>query len=277
MGYHPRDSQRSKLYNAESMARQMMPSNKMKLFTTKLQVTRFVEKVTNSTWWDKNWGKLPGGVEIAFPNTYRKCAYARGDWMISLPRWAWNTGTILHELAHIVNSRHMQQHDRVSSDAAHHGPEYCHRLLRFYRRWCGREAWETLKSVFKAKKVKHQMPRKRRSGTVHPNSLKNLRPKKATGGSPVVKKETFKGLQAKVLDYGIELRWGHRKSVDVFVGNFMAFGGKLSEAVEHVNVFVAKNREELSGFRQKYQDDLISSTRARDLAHELSDLFWNRS
>jgi len=245
MARRPRDAKRSKVYNAETVAEYKVPEKHQGQLKTQNQVTVYAQKILGSSWWEKNFGEI-GDVEISFHEA--RAATAQGNWKMNFPRFSWNKAYIVHELAHIAAKAHLSEKGRRTFDAASHGCEYCHRLLKFWKRWFGRDAWLELKAQFKKRKVKYCMPRAKRAGPVHPNSLKNLIPRKSDPNKPVVSKVTLNGLEAKcnaVGGNGFSVMWGLQRGVRVWFDCRFVGEGSLKQMNSAVDKFLRKHGEEL--------------------------------
>jgi len=140
-----RDSQRSRVYRAE---RTVPPD---KFFNDIEEVREYVDKIVSSRWW-KN--RYPWVKKVFVEHRTRGCnalGYAPSLFCtagrISLPRWAWNNITVLHELAHTV----VIPRPTIAS----HGPEYCKTLLALVDRWGPSEGGKQLRAAFKQHRVKY--------------------------------------------------------------------------------------------------------------------------
>ncbi len=75
---------------------------------------------------------------------------------ITLPLWARQTRTILHELAHLIADRKYARRN-----IAGHGWQFCAIYLDLVRFVMGLEAGDALKASFKTHKVRYREPTKR--------------------------------------------------------------------------------------------------------------------
>ena len=139
-----RDSQRQKLYNAESCARGKMQILKLNpSFPSIEEIQKFVNKLISSTWFIKRFGdNVVCKVIHAKPN--QQNAYAK-FLHISLPCWAWNKIVVLHELIHIITKGYEGAHGRFFARA----------LLELTEHILGHEARVILKKEYKRYNVKH--------------------------------------------------------------------------------------------------------------------------
>jgi putative metallohydrolase (TIGR04338 family) len=157
-----RDSQRKRVYTAESLAFLTSPKTGEPTLPTVDDVDRYVKKV----WHSKR-------VQAAFPRatrTYygaptvldgRGCrkASAISTHTIKMPRWSRREWVVLHELAHIIVER---EYLELRKETAPHGWLFCETYLKLVLYMLGREAHDALKASFKAHKVKFTKPRERK-------------------------------------------------------------------------------------------------------------------
>lgn len=130
----PRDSQKSRLYGAESSA-----------FTWGQTISDELLQATLNDILDRKpvrarWGHLKIRVERG-----RGGARAYGKSRISMGVAARNEWTMCHELAHCLTSNH----------CASHGPEFAGVYLFLVDLVIGKEASDRLRNAFKAKRVKY--------------------------------------------------------------------------------------------------------------------------
>ena len=144
----PRDSQRSKVYAAETRA----IGSKVE-FETVAECQEFVDKVTRSRWWKSccHPNRVGATVLVEDGRARRSAAASYSRWAIYLPHYYRERATILHQLAHLLNRRR----------GAVHGPEFCALLLELVKRFMGPEDAAKLKAEFKRTKVKHRRPYKK--------------------------------------------------------------------------------------------------------------------
>lgn len=154
----PRDSQRSKLYNAEDKVRRMhdmcASENKMTLE----EIKEWLENdVLNSRWWHSR-------IEPYTPETFngkvklgrgRKRAISKyntykGTTRLNLPEWSRNKIVVMHELAHSCLPRHVQSH----------GWLFAHLFLDLLKRFVGKEIWRDMRDAFDEYGVKWRRPRR---------------------------------------------------------------------------------------------------------------------
>ncbi len=157
-----RDSQRKRVYTAESAAFPNNPKTGEPTLPAVSDVDLYVKKV----WHSKR-------VQAAFPRatrTYygaptvldgRGCrkASAISTHTIKMPRWSRREWVVLHELAHIIVEReYWAQRNEIPA----HGWLFCETYLKLVLYMLGREAHDALKASFKAHKVKFTKPRERK-------------------------------------------------------------------------------------------------------------------
>lgn len=143
--YWERDSQRQKLYDAESYAGYKM--NKQNLnpkFTSIEEIQKFTDKLISSAWFKRRWGEH--SIEIVQQNRGR-AAYARFN-RIHLPKWAWISMIVLHEITHIAGSR-------KTSSGASHSRFFARTFLELVDHVLGPKAKKILREEFKRERVKY--------------------------------------------------------------------------------------------------------------------------
>lgn len=151
-----RDSQRSKIYNAEQETG-FQYSNERELLTTD-ECLKFVRFTLNNVWVRMDFGESfcrSIAKDIRIIETRRRTwAHAKG-WCMSilLPyrNWAWNQTTLLHELAHIVTFW-LWRPDGLKTigrnPIASHGPEWCWVYLRLLRHCGSPNEWALMQRLF---------------------------------------------------------------------------------------------------------------------------------
>jgi len=166
-----RDSQRSKVYNAE----RMVDAWKETPYDALSGAEAFIDKVTGSPYTQRKWGYIKPAVMDG-----RGCRSARGSrYQIVLPRWARTRLVILHELAHgytaqqariapkwfMSPGRPTPFSDYNGIEYASHGWQFCTIYLDLVRHFIGKQAHDELKAAFKTKRVKSRRPRAKRPAT----------------------------------------------------------------------------------------------------------------
>jgi putative metallohydrolase (TIGR04338 family) len=149
-GFHPqlprppRDSQRAKLYRAETP----LPGRR---FTTLDECAAYRDHVVGSLWWAMHFPDLY--LERAprlRPGNGARSAFFRleetGEPTITLPRRYRTAGVILHELAHWALHRRF--------DLAQHGPEFARVLLELTQEFGGDERAAKLRASYREHRVK---------------------------------------------------------------------------------------------------------------------------
>jgi len=166
-----RDSQKSKVYKAERQAAFLLTlkyGSYSRLLTMD-EIREWVYKIRSSKWYAKQWGKPTVSNEDFEIKDGRGTRWAMGGRRgLNFPVWSRTKMVILHEIAHSIP-------DCVTGSKAAHDRMFCKTFLTLVRHELGDEAWKVLKQCFKEGRVKYTKPRK--PGTVHPNTLANLKPK----------------------------------------------------------------------------------------------------
>lgn len=153
-----RDSQRKKLYTAErsvfggnaSTARVGVP------LPTVEDVEKYVDKVMSRKVVKRYFRTDP--VKVADGRGTR-WAFARGSSKINIPRWARTEWVVLHELAHILDTRDQR---KVGDRRAAHGWQFAGTYLFLVRTMLGKDAAADLKASFRKHRVKFTKPRAKR-------------------------------------------------------------------------------------------------------------------
>lgn len=158
-GYRERDSQRSKLYRAESLAK-----IRGQEFPEVVDVEAYLTKCFSHRWFHRHY------PEIRFfdvrDGRRRRAAGGRGvgaTCRLWLPRWARSEGVILHELAHGVADITCDYQN--NDDMAPHGWQFAEIFLDLVRHFMGAAAGERLRKSFRANRVRYYPPKKGRKMT----------------------------------------------------------------------------------------------------------------
>ncbi len=156
-----RDSQRSKLYEAEGVL-QNWPGAKSWGKSSVPAMQDYVDKLTNSAWWKRRgWESTFRGDHIEVRSGQgRRVAAALGDYAITLPLWARSEAVLLHEVAHIANVRKAQTFF-FTEDRAAHGWEFAAIEVELVHHMMGKDAADALKKSFREHKVRYKKPQKR--------------------------------------------------------------------------------------------------------------------
>ena len=138
----PRDSQKQKLYNAESFLH--TTSGRME---TVPEIEAFADRVISHEWFKRRWPSVHY-IEV---KDGRGARVARGFryWNgggIKMPKWSRNRAIVLHEIAHII----------TPNTYASHGPEYARNFLDLVRHYLGKESAEQLRASYKRHRVKYR-------------------------------------------------------------------------------------------------------------------------
>jgi len=131
----PRDSQRSRLYAAEAglvMFRQE--------FETLEACQAYLLAVLCSRKFQGRWGRRSAAIVAKHRGA---ACVPNGSSIIRLPRWAWRSDVILHELAHVLTPK----------DAGH-GREYAACYLKLVAMFLGPSAEKNLREGYRREKVR---------------------------------------------------------------------------------------------------------------------------
>jgi putative metallohydrolase (TIGR04338 family) len=160
-----RDSQKQKLYDAESVAKFHLNDIRTK-FSSIEEIQKFVNELLSSAWIKKRFGDNKCEVRAARKNQHD--AYARMSY-ISLPKWAWTKMVVLHEVTHILTRYYEGSHGRYFARA----------FLEIIEHVLGHAARIVLKKQYRVYNVKHnpnklitEADRKARSDRFKQNVLK---------------------------------------------------------------------------------------------------------
>lgn len=140
----PRDSQRARLYRAETP----LPGRR---FQTLDECAAYRDHVVGSLWWTLQFPEYDlASAPRLRPGNGARSAFFRlednGEPTITLPRRYRTAGVILHELAHwVLHRRH---------DLALHGPEFARVLLELTQHFGGDERAAKLRASYAEHRVK---------------------------------------------------------------------------------------------------------------------------
>lgn len=147
-----RDTQRSRVYKAERIALAKMGDPLPAVKDVERYVKRIFEmRRVRDAFPGMRWGWLP-----RVGDGRGRCNAGGYDAAILIPRWARQEWVVLHELAHTITQR------VYGYNVAGHGWQFCAVYLKLVLYGMGREAHDTLKRDFRACRVRHTAPRKRR-------------------------------------------------------------------------------------------------------------------
>ena len=155
-----RDSQRSKVYKAE----RVLGDGDIRLETVD-EITAYLNKLMNSAWYQRRWPNATA-IRVKDGRSRRRAGASRMPWggEITMPVWSRNRYLVLHELAHIVRP--------VKPDMSAHDRDFCKVYLELVKHGMGREAWEKLRTSFKAHRVKWIQRSSTRPKGIVPESLR---------------------------------------------------------------------------------------------------------
>lgn len=138
-----RDSQRSKVYTAESIL------GRGRVFANIGEVQRYVDKLVGSDWWrDRGWGRRPITVIERAAHARRSVAFYDSR-RIEMSTRMLDEATVLHELAHIVTMENG------------HGPAFVASFMLLVRKRMGLDAYRTLRVSFRMSRVRMRTRKKR--------------------------------------------------------------------------------------------------------------------
>jgi putative metallohydrolase (TIGR04338 family) len=140
----PRDTQRTRLYRAETP----LPGRR---FATLNECEQYCDVVVGSLWWATHFPEYGLGERPRLrPGNGARSAFFRleenGEPTITLPRRYRTTGVILHELAHWALHRRR--------DIALHGPEFARVLLELTAAFGGDERAQRMTDLFAEHRVR---------------------------------------------------------------------------------------------------------------------------
>ena len=138
-----RDSQRSKVYRAQWASQAYKGAERFPTFAAAREwaITVCLAELP------RRLGNASPHVPEIVQGRSNSAARAYGSWRISLPEWAWNKATILHEIAHIA------------MPAERHGRLWAKRYAELVEKYMGKAAAAELKASFRAHGVKYSAPR----------------------------------------------------------------------------------------------------------------------
>lgn len=144
LNYGYRDSQRQKLYDAESCTRHEIKESNIK-FSSIEEIQKFTDKLVSSAWIKKRFKNVIA-IKVIQQNKGRT-AYAQfGN--IHLPKWSWNMIVVLHEISHIL-------HKRSPIPGTSHGRFFARCFLELVGHVMGLEVKKVLKKYYKIERVKY--------------------------------------------------------------------------------------------------------------------------
>jgi putative metallohydrolase (TIGR04338 family) len=135
------DYQKKRVYLAEYDFEEVASYKKYK---TIKRCQRYVDELTEKAWFKNRWGHKKISVVSSSSNQKNALAYECGI-KISLPEWARNEITILHELSHCATG---------FKDG--HNNEFCKTFLQLVEYKLGKKKRNILKLFFKSRKVEYK-------------------------------------------------------------------------------------------------------------------------
>lgn len=149
-GSRERDKQRSRLYEAEDMARRASGQSHLPCMTM-AQTQAALDTVLGSRWFRQRFRVSPGSITLKDGRGTRNASYSHGSDEINMPRWAREKGlwVLLHEVTHMV----------IPSRFAWHGPEFAKVYLALVERFIGADEALLLRTAYKQKGVTYRTTR----------------------------------------------------------------------------------------------------------------------
>lgn len=159
--YWEKDSQRQKLYDAESSAK-VWDSDLAKNFSSIEEIQKFVNKLISSAWFKKRFGQTSIAVKSKAGFGADACGKTTG--LIRFSLYSRSMLTVLHEVAHII---------KKSGAGGSHGRFFARTLLELVEHIVGIEAARMLKKKFKQERVKY-LPRRELSAETREKMRQNF-------------------------------------------------------------------------------------------------------
>lgn len=145
-----RDTQRKRIYDAEdtalltesAAAKRLLHNGKRVTSTGNISIEAcqaYVDHVTSAAWFQRRWGVARLRVK------HKVHGKATGGYgRVTLPPWARNEATILHEIAHGL----------VPGACAWHGPEFAAIYLTLVKHTMGAESYANLRASMRERRVR---------------------------------------------------------------------------------------------------------------------------
>jgi putative metallohydrolase (TIGR04338 family) len=145
-----RDSQRSKLYAAESVVRGQT-------FESVEAMQAYVDKLIGRAWFKRRW---PGVRSIAVRDGRgrRRAGASSFGGYITMPKWSRYEEVVLHEVAHICTDSQYG-----TREVAAHGWQFAGTLVELVRYETGKDEADKMKASFRKAKVRFSEPKKRKA------------------------------------------------------------------------------------------------------------------
>ena len=157
-----RDSQRAKVYAAEKV----LDSHTTHVFTNLAQVRRRIEAILSSKWVSSRFIVRSSEVFVRTSRRLGRASY-HGRGVFTLPIWAWRDSVVLHELAHMLESKRVEDFAKMNAayswgvridakEHASHGWRFCSTYLELVRRFMTRAASKDLRASFEEHGVRYR-------------------------------------------------------------------------------------------------------------------------
>lgn len=151
-----RDAQRQRVYSAENTA--FGGNDSMRDLADLAAAAQLVDRIQRSEWMKKNYpavARWTRPIRVIGGNGNN----ANASRIMLTMHGRQRTWIVLHELAHSIASR-VYSYTNNNETIAAHGREYANIYLALVRRWMGVAHHDRLRICFKAKRVRHSLPRK---------------------------------------------------------------------------------------------------------------------
>jgi putative metallohydrolase (TIGR04338 family) len=154
-----RDTQRTRVYDAEVV----LDTHARNSYKTAAAVKGRIETILRSSWVLSRFIVHPYAVQLRTPKSIARASY-HGEATFSLPPWGWRIAILLHELAHMLESRRREDFMVVrpyswslridNTPHAAHGWRFCQTYLELVERFMGRAAASDLRHSFAIHRVR---------------------------------------------------------------------------------------------------------------------------
>jgi len=142
-----RDTQRSKLYKAESVVhgRDLVGVADMQ---------RYVDELVKRAWFKRRWPDVTD-IQVRDGRGRRRAGASPANRYITMPKWARYEEVVLHEVAHIVTDV------QYGMRPAFHGWQFASNLIELVRYSMGKPEADMMKGSFRSSGVRFAKPKKR--------------------------------------------------------------------------------------------------------------------
>jgi len=154
-----KDAQRRRVYEAEVI----LAKHELTSYTTAAQVKRRIETILRSSWVRSRFIVHAHAVQLRTPDRSARASY-HSEATFTLPSWAWREAVLLHELAHMLESRRHEDFIKVrptyswsvridDTPQAAHGWRFCQTYLELVEHFMGAAAASDLRRSFALHRV----------------------------------------------------------------------------------------------------------------------------